>query len=94
MSDNKVTAAKPQTKEERTKGHSVRHSLKGGRGAYLYALEGDPLEVDGKTIPVLGAARIVGAMDIHVPAAAILTYFLLTFPSERMRHAAFKEAVL
>ncbi|MGE5237230.1 MAG: pirin family protein [Chloroflexota bacterium] len=47
-------------------GQSVEHSLKGGRGAYLYVLEGEPVKVNGNTIQVLGAAQITGAMDIHI----------------------------
>ena len=48
------------------KGHSVGHSLKEGRGAYLYVLEGDPIETNGNTVPVLGAAQVIGAMDMHI----------------------------
>jgi redox-sensitive bicupin YhaK (pirin superfamily) len=46
--------------------HSVEHSLKAGRGAYVYVLEGDSVEVNGSRIPVLGAAQVVGAMDMHI----------------------------
>jgi redox-sensitive bicupin YhaK (pirin superfamily) len=46
--------------------HSVKHSLKTGRGAYLYVLEGDSVAASGKTIPVLGAAQVVGAMDLKM----------------------------
>jgi len=49
-------------------GNSVAHSLKEGRGAYLYVLEGSPVEADGRTIPVLGAAQITGKTDIHISA--------------------------
>jgi redox-sensitive bicupin YhaK (pirin superfamily) len=47
-------------------GHSVEHSLKEGRGVYLYVLEGDAVEVNGNWIPVLGAAQVVGAMDLNI----------------------------
>ncbi len=48
------------------KGHGVEHSVKEARGAYLYVLEGDPVEANGRTIPVLGAAQLVGAMDMRI----------------------------
>jgi redox-sensitive bicupin YhaK (pirin superfamily) len=48
------------------RGHSVKHSLEAGRGAYVYVLEGDSVEVNGNRIPVLGAAQVVGAMDIDM----------------------------
>jgi hypothetical protein len=49
-------------------GHSVEHSLKAGRGAYIYALEGDSVEVNGAGIQVLGAAQVIGAMDMRMSA--------------------------
>jgi redox-sensitive bicupin YhaK (pirin superfamily) len=49
-------------------GHSVEHSLKEGRGVYAYVLEGDPVDVSGNRVPVLGAAQIIGAMDIRISA--------------------------
>lgn len=48
------------------RGHNVEHSLKEGRGAYLYVLEGDSVKTNGNIIPVLGAAQIGGAMDMHI----------------------------
>jgi redox-sensitive bicupin YhaK (pirin superfamily) len=36
--------------------HSIGHSLKEGRGAYIYVLEGNPVEVNGNHTEVLGAA--------------------------------------
>ena len=50
------------------KGNSVEHSLKKGRGAYIYVLEGNSVNINGSSIPVLGAAQIVGVMDIHISA--------------------------
>ncbi len=47
-------------------GHNVKHSLEAGRGAYLYVLEGDPVEANGNRIPVLGAAQIIGGMDVDI----------------------------
>jgi redox-sensitive bicupin YhaK (pirin superfamily) len=51
------------------KGYSVEHSLKEGRGAYIYLLEGDSVEANGNRIPVLGAAQVMGPMDIHISGA-------------------------
>ncbi len=50
-------------------GHSVEHSLKDGRGAYIYVLEGDTIEINDNKIKVLGAAQANGAMDIHISSA-------------------------
>ncbi|MDH4230758.1 MAG: pirin family protein [Nitrospirota bacterium] len=50
------------------KGHRVRHSLKEGRGAYVYVLEGDAVEVNGSRILVYGAAQATGAMDLLISA--------------------------
>jgi hypothetical protein len=47
-------------------GHSLEHPLKAGRGAYVYVLEGSAVEANGNGIPVLGAAQVMGAMDIHL----------------------------
>ncbi len=48
------------------RGHNVEHSLKEGRGAYFYVLEGDCVKTNGDTIPVLGAAQVLGAMEIQI----------------------------
>lgn len=48
------------------KGHSLEYSLKEGRGAYLYVLEGDAVEINGGRVPALGAASVVGAMNMNV----------------------------
>lgn len=48
------------------KGHIVELPLKAGRGAYIYILEGDSVGANGNLIPVLGAAQVVGAMDIDM----------------------------
>ena len=48
------------------KGRSLKHPLSEGHGAYLYVLEGTPVEANGSRIPVLGAAQITGAMDLHM----------------------------
>jgi redox-sensitive bicupin YhaK (pirin superfamily) len=49
-------------------GHRVTHFLKEGRGAYLYVLEGSPVEVNGNSIPVLGAAQATGTTDMDISA--------------------------
>lgn len=46
----------------------VTHALDKGRGAYLYVVEGGPVEVNGKLIPELGAAKIVDEKEIRVEA--------------------------
>ncbi|HAM53249.1 MAG TPA: pirin family protein [Nitrospiraceae bacterium] len=48
------------------RGHSVEHSSKAGRGAYIHVLEGDSVEANGNRISLLGAAQVMGAMDIHM----------------------------
>jgi hypothetical protein len=50
-----------------SEGRSVTHFLKEGRGAYLYVLEGSPVEANGNRIPVLGAAQVTGT-DVHISA--------------------------
>jgi redox-sensitive bicupin YhaK (pirin superfamily) len=50
------------------KRNSVKHSLKENRGAYVYVLEGDAVEVNGHKIPALGAAQAEGAMDVLITA--------------------------
>jgi redox-sensitive bicupin YhaK (pirin superfamily) len=47
-------------------GHGVVHALKEGRGAYVYVLEGAAVSANGNEIPVLGAAQVTGALDIHL----------------------------
>jgi redox-sensitive bicupin YhaK (pirin superfamily) len=48
------------------KGHSVKHFVKENRGAYLYVLEGSAVETNRNKIPVLGAAQVIGAMDMII----------------------------
>ncbi len=48
------------------KGQVVGHALKEGRGAYLYVLEGDPVEVNGSIVPVLGAAQVTGGINMQI----------------------------
>ena len=50
------------------KGKKVIHKLKIGQGAYLYVLEGGPVEVNGTPIPNLGAAKVTAEKEQHVEA--------------------------
>lgn len=50
------------------RGKSTNHVLGAGRGAYLYVLEGGPLEVNGIHVPELGAAKITEEKELHVEA--------------------------
>ncbi len=50
------------------KGKKVNHKLETGWGAYLYLLEGEPVEVNGVHIPTLGAAKITEEKELHVEA--------------------------
>lgn len=45
-------------------GNSIKCKLGVGRGAYIYVLDGGPAHINGHTIPKLGAARIIGGMDV------------------------------
>jgi hypothetical protein len=38
------------------------------RGAYLYALEGGPLRVNGRSVPALGAVKAEGGMELEIVA--------------------------
>jgi len=50
------------------KGKKADHSLEAGRGAYIYALEGGPVEVNEISIPELGAAKIKEKAELHFEA--------------------------
>jgi redox-sensitive bicupin YhaK (pirin superfamily) len=50
------------------KGKKANHRLETGRGAYLYLLEGGPVEVNGIPIPMLGTAKIVEEAELRVEA--------------------------
>ncbi len=49
-------------------GKVVTHALDEGRGAYLYVVEGGPVEVNGKLVPTLGAVKITDEHDFSVEA--------------------------
>lgn len=50
------------------KGRSVDHSLAARRGAYLYVLEGGPVQVGGELLLALAAAQIRSERDLRVKA--------------------------
>jgi len=49
-------------------GHTVRHEINAKRGAYLYVLEGGPVNVSDYQIPALGTAKVTGEMELTVNA--------------------------
>ncbi len=49
-------------------GRRVDHALPAGRGAYLYVLEGGPVQVNAQPLPALGAAKITDEAEIAVLA--------------------------
>jgi hypothetical protein len=50
------------------KGHTVRHQVRAARGAYLYALEGGPVRVNGRGVPALGAVKAEGEIELEIIA--------------------------
>jgi len=49
-------------------GHRVKHEIKANRGVYLYAVEGGPIRVNEHRVFALGAAKIIGELEIDVEA--------------------------
>ena len=49
-------------------GHRVKHEIKANRGTYLYVLEEGPIHVNEHRVFALGAAKIIGALEIDVEA--------------------------
>jgi len=47
-------------------GRAVGHSVRSGRGVYLYVLEGGPVKVSGSIVPALGAAVVTGEHELRV----------------------------
>jgi redox-sensitive bicupin YhaK (pirin superfamily) len=45
---------------------SVSHHVKKGRGGYLYVLEGEGVDVNGHTVPALGAAHATGELTLSI----------------------------
>jgi redox-sensitive bicupin YhaK (pirin superfamily) len=50
------------------KGSTVEHHIKKGRGGYLYAIEGEGLQVSGHRITALGAVKAIGALTLNITA--------------------------
>jgi len=48
------------------KDHTVDYSLKAKRGGYLYVVEGGSVRVNGNLVPFLGAAKIIGAIELSL----------------------------
>ncbi len=49
-------------------GRQVGHELGVGRGAYIYVLEGGPVRLNDHAIPELGAAKVIGGLDVRLEA--------------------------
>lgn len=49
-------------------GRSLEHSITEGWGAYLYVLEGGPLDVQGHEVVALGAAQVTGESPLRLSA--------------------------
>ncbi len=62
------------------KGHSISCELGIGHGCYIYVLEGGPIELDGKELPALGAAKVIGGAEITVRAAGDAELLVVTVP--------------
>ena len=48
------------------KDHTVDYSLKAKRGGYLYVVAGGSVRVNGSLVPFLGAAKIIGAIELSL----------------------------
>jgi hypothetical protein len=62
------------------KGKVVDHPLETGRGAYLYVLEGGPVQVSGEALPALAAAQIRGEPEFKVLARDDAELLLVDVP--------------
>lgn len=49
-------------------GKSVKHTVEENRGAYIYVVEGGPIEVNGNKVQPLGAAKVRNEKDIAIKA--------------------------
>ena len=61
-------------------GRTVSHPLDNQRGAYLSVLTGGPVTVNRKTVPALGAAKLVGEPNVTVRAKADTELLLVEVP--------------
>jgi redox-sensitive bicupin YhaK (pirin superfamily) len=50
------------------RGRSVDHSFEKGRGGYFYVLEGGPVTINDKNLPLYGAAKITMEPQIYIDA--------------------------
>ena len=51
-------------------GREVEQMIDGGRGVYLYVLEGGPVKANGTEVPLLGAAKITGEDRVRIKAGS------------------------
>ncbi len=58
-------------------GKTEPYDLERGRGAYLYVIEGGPVEVNGRTVPELGAAMIIDETWLSVSAEQDAEFLLV-----------------
>ncbi|MFA6001571.1 MAG: pirin family protein [Thermoleophilia bacterium] len=61
-------------------GNKLVYGLEAGRGAYLYVVDGGPLRLNGREIPALGAARIIGSKDVDITASDDVELLLVEVP--------------
>jgi len=52
------------------RGRTVDYPLGERRGGYLYVLEGGPIDVNGRRMPALSAAKLSGEKELHATADA------------------------
>ncbi len=50
------------------KGNTVDYEIETGRGAYIYVMEGGPIEVNGRKVESLGAARAIHESALRIVA--------------------------
>ncbi|SNQ60055.1 pirin family protein [Candidatus Methanoperedens nitratireducens] len=55
-------------------GKKVGFHIEEGRGAYLYVLEGGPVEVNGEPVPALGAVMVKEEMEMRIEAKMMLSF--------------------
>lgn len=51
------------------KGHALDYTLTDGWGVYLYAVEGGSVQINGQTMPTLGAAKVTQERTLNVSAS-------------------------
>jgi hypothetical protein len=63
-------------------GKSVEHALAPRRGAYLYVVEGGPVDVNGYHLPALAAAKITDERVVSIQADGDAEFLLVDVPLE------------